>query len=99
MQVILQVTAGSFAGQSFTFHGQVSFLVGRSRRAQVRLARLDRYFSRIHFLVEVNPPRCRILDMGSRNGTHVNGQRVEIIELNEGDVIKAGHTYFRFHLR
>ncbi len=98
MQVVLQVTAGPFEGQTFTFQGSISFLVGRSRRAHLRLSDLDRYFSRVHFLVEINPPHCRLMDLGSRNGTHVNGLRVEMIELKEGDRIKAGHTVFRLHV-
>jgi serine/threonine-protein kinase len=53
------------------------------------------YFSRIHFLVEANPPQCRIIDMGSHNGTYVNGRRTNRADLSDGDQIRAGHTIFR----
>lgn len=92
MQVTLNVLAGPHQGKEFQFDGHDMFLVGRSKQAHFRLADRDQYFSRIHFLVETNPPRCRLVDMGSRNGTFVNGQRVEQTDLKEGDVIKAGHT-------
>ncbi len=95
MQVTLTVTDGPHAGKAFAFAERDSFLVGRSKDAHFSLPRDDPYFSRRHFLVEVNPPRCRLLDLKSRNGTHVNGQRVEAIELGDGDAIKAGHTIFR----
>jgi serine/threonine-protein kinase len=95
MQVTLTVTAGPHLGLEFTFTGHDTFLVGRSKHAHFRLADKDKYFSRIHFLVEVNPPRCRLVDMGSRNGTHVNDQRVSAVELHDGDLIKAGHTFLR----
>jgi serine/threonine-protein kinase len=55
----------------------------------------DRYFSRVHFMVEVNPPQCRLVDMGSRNGTYVNDKKVGKADLQDGDRIKAGHTIFQ----
>jgi serine/threonine-protein kinase len=98
MRLTLTVTAGPHEGQSFAFAGHVTFLVGRSKKAHFRLSTKDRYFSRLHFLVEVNPPRCRLQDVGSRNGTFVNGQRVKTADLRDGDEIKAGHTVLRVAL-
>src|SRR5436309_8063053 len=99
MRVTLTVIGGPHTGQAFSFSGHDTFLVGRSKRAHFRLPAKDRYFSRVHFLVEVNPPQCRLMDMGSRNGTYVNGQRVEeAVDLTDGDQIKAGHTVFRLSL-
>ena len=95
MQVTLQVTEGPHKGQTFTLQGHDTFLVGRSRQAHLRLPAKDKYFSRVHFLVEVNPPQCRLMDMDSRNGTHVNGARVEMADLKDGDQVRAGHTIFR----
>jgi serine/threonine-protein kinase len=76
----------------FGFAGHDTFLVGRSRRAHFQLSGQDRYFSRVHFMVEMNPPRCRLMDMDSRNGTRVNGTRVETADLKDGDQIRAGRT-------
>jgi serine/threonine-protein kinase len=95
MQVTLTVTAGPNTGKVFTFSGHDVFIVGRSKRAHFQLPGTDRYFSRIHFMIEVNPPQCRLMDMGSRNGTHVNGQRVQTADLKDGDQIKGGHTILR----
>jgi serine/threonine-protein kinase len=75
------------------------FIVGRSKRAHFQLPGTDRYFSRIHFLVEVNPPHCRLMDMGSRNGTYVNGQKVKTANLQDGDQIKGGHTILRVSVK
>ncbi len=74
LRISLTVTAGPHKGKMFTFIGHDTFVVGRSKRAHFQLPHKDRYFSRIHFLVEVNPPHCRLMDMASRNGTAVNGQ-------------------------
>ncbi len=95
MTVRLVVTAGPHAGKEFAFDRHDTFLVGRTKDAHLQLSYDDPYFSRRHFLVEVNPPRVRVIDLASRNGTHVNGQRVESAELNDGDTVKAGHTVFR----
>jgi serine/threonine-protein kinase len=98
MSLTLTVTAGPHAGQSFAFEGHDTFVVGRSKRSHLRLASKDRYFSRVHFLIEVNPPLCRLTDAGSRNGTYVNGARVKSADLRDGDEIKAGHTVLRVAL-
>ncbi len=95
MRVTLTVTAGPHAGREFTFVGHDTFLVGRSAQAHFQLASKDRYFSRLHFLVEINPPRCALLDLGSRNGTQVNGRKVVSSQLVHGDEIRAGHTILR----
>jgi serine/threonine-protein kinase len=92
MRITLTVTAGPHQGRVFTFGGHDTFIVGRSRLAHFQLPAKDRYFSRVHFLIEVNPPQCRLLDLGSRNGTHVNGQKVSTADLGDGDQIKAGRT-------
>jgi serine/threonine-protein kinase len=95
LKVKLTVTAGPHAGKEYTFTGRDSFLVGRSRDAHFQLSYDDPYFSRRHFLIEVNPPRCRLLDLGSRNGVSVNGTRVKQRDLVDGDEVRAGHTTFR----
>lgn len=92
MEILLTVVEGPHKGREFSFSGHDTFLVGRSKRTHFQLIAKDKYFSRIHFLVEVNPPRCRIVDMNSHNGTYVNDRRVKSAELRHGDRIKAGHT-------
>ncbi len=71
MQVRLEVAKGPHKGRSFTFDGHDNFIVGRAECAHFRLSKKDPYFSRVHFMVEVNPPQCRLVDMGSTNGTLV----------------------------
>ncbi len=46
--------------------------------------------SREHFIVERNNGKLFLVDRGSENGTHANGERVSWVELNEGDRIQAG---------
>src|SRR5207237_1001411 len=93
--VTLTITGGPHKGQNFTFTEHDTFLVGRSKRANFQLPKKDMYVSRAHFLVEANPPRCRLLDLRSHNGTYVNGHRVTSVELRDADVVRAGRTIFR----
>jgi serine/threonine-protein kinase len=94
LRIVLAVTAGPHLGEQFEFTEHSTFLVGRCRHAQFHLKK-DRYLSRVHFLVEVNPPCCRLVDMGSHNNTSVNGKKVLQADLQDGDRIKAGHTLLR----
>lgn len=93
MTVRLAVVSGPHRGRVFNFEGHDVFLAGRSTQAHFQLP--DKFFSRIHFLIEVNPPWCRLSDLGSHNGTYVNGRRVTQVMLRDGDMIKAGHTEIR----
>ena len=91
MQVNLKVTAGPYKGRIFSFTQHDSFLIGRSRDAHLFLPD-DRYFSRNHCLLEINPPRSFLRDLNSTNGTFVNGRRVMHASLNDGDRIQCGET-------
>ena len=69
MQVELVVTAGPHTGRTFRFGEHTAFLVGRSAQAHFSLPEKDPHVSRLHFLVEVNPPLCRLKNMSGTNGT------------------------------
>ncbi len=99
MIIRFHVVEGPHLGREFVFNGHDNFIVGRASFAHFRLPRADRYFSRVHFMVEVNPPNCRLLDMGSRNGTSVNGRRVGQLDLRDGDRIGAGKTVIEVSIR
>lgn len=92
MKVVLTVSAGPHCGQTFEFDEHDTFVVGRSSRAHFQLPARDPYFSRIHFMLEVNPPCCRLIDLQSTNGTFVNGGRVTVADLKHGDRIHGGDT-------
>lgn len=71
-RVKLEVTSGPIQGKVFAFDGHDTFLFGRHSDCHARLPK-DGYVSRHHFILEVNPPDARIRDLGSLNGTIVNG--------------------------
>ncbi len=96
MKVTLTVIEGPHKGSAFEFLEHDAFLVGRSPEVQFRLPLKDKALSRVHFLIEVNPPSCRLMDMASTNGVRVNGKRVHTVDLRHGDQIQAGGTVLAF---
>ncbi len=92
---VLEVLEGPHRDARFLFTRHQTFLVGRVKTAHLSLPD-DRYFSRHHFLLEFNPPRCLLRDLGSRNGTLVNGAKVQEAFLKDGDIIGGGRTRIRF---
>jgi len=58
----------------------------------------DRYVSGEHLLLEVDLEELKVKDLGSTNGTFVNGQRIEpgsFVSLSDGDEITIGKTVLR----
>lgn len=91
MRVALRVIAGPQTGRVFTFDQHETFTIGRSEEAQFCLPQ-DRFFSRNHCLLEIAPPQIFLRDLGSTNGTFVNGVRVDTAYLKNGDRIQGGET-------
>ena len=67
--------------------------IGRGLVADVRLE--DSHVSRRHAILAVRGDGARILDDRSYNGTFVNGRRVTIQYLADGDVVRVGRAVFR----
>src|SRR6187399_1257233 len=91
MRVTLNVVAGPQTGRTFSFDQHDTFMIGRSEDAQFCLPH-DRFFSRHHCLIEIAPPQAFLRDLGSTNGTFVNGLRVDTAHLKSGDRIQGGET-------
>lgn len=94
MGVVLRVTAGPHDGEEFVMDHPDSYTVGRSSKAKFAMPR-DLMLSREHFLLENQPPLCHLVDLGSTNGTKVNGLRVGRVLLRDGDSVAAGDSTFR----
>lgn len=65
-------------------------IVGRGQDAQFRLP--DTGVSRRHFDIRWDGQVAMLSDLGSTNGTTVNGSPVQDWQLADGDVIRAGHS-------
>jgi pSer/pThr/pTyr-binding forkhead associated (FHA) protein len=69
--------------------------IGRSRDSNILLA--DDRVSRRHARIDLRQGVFVISDLGSANGTLVNGQRIQRQALRDGDEIRIGDTRLTFH--
>ena len=72
-----------------------TMVVGRGPEAAIRL--VDSRVSREHARVDADVDGVRIVDLGSTNGTTVNGARVECAVLDDGDAVSLGGVVVRYH--
>lgn len=74
--------------------GEAIITFGRRPESTVQLA--DPNVSRNHAEVRPNGNGWILVDLGSTNGTRVNGARIQAHELREGDEISFGNTVVTF---
>jgi two-component system, cell cycle response regulator len=88
--MVVSSGAESVTGQMFKLT-EGEMVIGRAANADVRID--DDGVSRRHAkLVALGDARFRLVDLDSRNGTFVNGERVTDTELNDGDRVQVGST-------
>jgi serine/threonine-protein kinase len=76
-RVTLAFSAGPQAGDASVYTEPTVLLFGRASDCKPRCPQVGySLVSRHHCLVEINPPDVRIRDLGSRNGTFVNGNLI-----------------------
>ncbi len=80
-----------------TFHHLSAGRVMRIGRAlENELVVSDLQVSRLHAEFHAHPDgRMEIVDLGSHNGTYVNGQPVERHSIGPNDIVGVGHSTFR----
>src|SRR5512140_444707 len=95
LAVKLTVVEGRERGARFKVTDSAT--IGRSPDATIMLE--DPEVSRLHArLSRTDAGQFQIEDLGSRNGTYVNGARVQEQALLFGDKIRVGlHTVLEFH--
>jgi diguanylate cyclase (GGDEF)-like protein len=98
----LVVIQGREIGRVYRLRRNASIL-GRDESAGLRIP--DDRISRHHASLEVvrdspgSQPRIFLTDLGSTNGTTVNGEPVSRRELREGDKLRMGDTLLKFVLQ
>ena len=88
---MLVATDGPLAGQRFPLNMPID--LGRECQ-QIPMAN-DTSASRKHARIEPSGAFVNVTDLGSTNGTFVNGQRVTNAMAKNGDIVKVGATNFR----
>ncbi len=83
---VLVAQAGLLNGQRWMLNRAV--IIGRDSSCEVIIA--DRQISRFHARIMPSPSGIILEDLGSKNGTFCNGQKVDSsIVLQDGDVIQV----------
>jgi len=91
VSMFVVVTSGPSTGQRFPVGGGLE--VGREATG-IRLSG-DSQASRRHARLQSTPTGIEVSDLGSTNGTFVNGQRIQTAVAGPGDVIQVGSTSLR----
>lgn len=107
----LTVLTGPHKNNRVCFCGPTQCQVGRDLDCFVQLSgtERDRLISRHHCLLDIKPPAIQVEDLGSSNGTYINGSRVVPspkasagetagLAVNHGDVLTIGGTTLRVEL-
>jgi len=92
----LRVLAGFYAGLEVPVD-RMRMVIGRGRGADLVVA--ESTMSREHAAVAFDEEGCFVEDLGSTNGTKVNGERCERARLQDGDEIQLGRLQLQISLR
>jgi pSer/pThr/pTyr-binding forkhead associated (FHA) protein len=96
-EIPIDTAAASYAlvypGGRFPLRGDMIAL-GRARECEIHLS--DPNVSRRHAEIRLDDGFYVVVDLGSTNGTELNGQRIKHARLSDGDVIAIGQTELTF---
>jgi hypothetical protein len=92
-KAVLRFLTGQEKGRSCALARPVT-VIGRTPECDVQVQ--DIWFSRKHFSIHQHEGHYEIEDLGSMNGTRINGRAVRRAELKHGDQIAVYDTLIRF---
>jgi len=92
-EIFLQIVKGPQVGERFYLEGDY-IVVGRDPKAQLFLG--DVTVSREHVAIVRDGADVSLRDLGSLNGTYLNGDIVEESLLRSGDIIQIGTFQLMF---
>jgi eukaryotic-like serine/threonine-protein kinase len=77
-RIMLTVTHGIFAGARFVFEEVAHCTLGRAEDCNIRVPTDNDHgeISRHHCVFDIDPPIVRVRDLGSVNGTYINGLKI-----------------------
>src|SRR5689334_5760965 len=90
-RLVLRMLDGPKAGSMINVAGAV-VSVGRSKLADLRVE--DRSISSVHFELRPTETGAILRDLGSTNGVWFHDRKVEVVQLEAGDVFRAGEVRF-----
>ncbi|HWH13657.1 MAG TPA: FHA domain-containing protein, partial [Miltoncostaeaceae bacterium] len=91
-RLVVEGGPGRDPGEEIPLGGGLT--IGRSRSNDLHLD--DTYVSHVHARILRRGSFYQVQDLGSTNGTFLNGQRVEGAQLRPRDVLRMGETTLRY---
>lgn len=92
MQAVVRVASGFYEGLEWPLDGPRT-VIGRGRNADLVLS--EATISRTHAVFGVEDGRLFVQDLGSTNGTLVNGEPATQEFLSDGDELQMGKLMLR----
>jgi hypothetical protein len=89
----LRFISGKYQGGEFPLGTQPEIVVGRS--SELDMVLVEDMVSRRHARIECNDDHILIEDLGSTNGTFVNGEKIKRAALKEGDRVLIGTSILK----
>jgi Domain of unknown function (DUF4388)/Inner membrane component of T3SS, cytoplasmic domain len=89
----LKFISGKYQGGEFPLKGDKQLIIGRS--SELDMVLVEDMVSRKHAKITIESGRISIEDLGSTNGTFVNGEKVKTARLKEGDRILIGTSILK----
>jgi hypothetical protein len=93
MRLALRFISGKYQGGEFPLEEDREIIVGRS--SDLDMVLVEEMVSRRHARIQLVGGSVNIDDLGSTNGTFVNGERVTHAELQEGDRVLIGSNILK----
>jgi pSer/pThr/pTyr-binding forkhead associated (FHA) protein len=93
MRLALRFISGKYQGGEFPLEDNREIIVGRS--SDLDMVLVEEMVSRRHARIQLVGGSVNIDDLGSTNGTFVNGERVTHAELQEGDRVLIGSNILK----
>src|SRR6476469_3975948 len=89
----LRFISGKYQGGEFPLKMNRQVTIGRS--SELDMVLVEDMVSRKHAKITVGPGKVLIEDLGSTNGTFVNGEKIRQARLKEGDRILIGTSILK----
>ncbi len=90
MKAIINITTGTDV-MEYHLELNTSVIIGRSDKSTCKVP--DQKLSSTHCQLTLRPDQLEVVDLESKNGTYLNGIRIEFSEMFIGDEIKVGRSY------
>lgn len=96
--IVLGIIHGPYKGHKFVFSMDTAIVLGRDPGSNICLDN-DEFVSRKHCVIYSEDKHFSIKDTNSKNGTFINGNKINQQVIEEEDILIVGNTHIKVYLR